>query len=731
MGASAQFIDNFTDGDFTSNPVWTGDNANWQITNGQLNSNGPSVSGTVLQLSTPSTLASDAQWEFFANAKFGTSSANYMDIFLTSDSANLKGQNSGYFVRIGGTDDEVSLFMKQGGVVNKIIDGVDGLIASSSNNPTKVKVSRSASNQWTLYADAGGLGTNYVYQGTATNAAITTSSYFGVLVKYSSTNFNKHFFDDFVVGAILADNIPPIVISANAINQNQLDVLFSEPVEINTAQNVSNYSVDNSVGNPATATRDAVNHSLVHLGFTNSFPNGVYLGLTVSNVQDLSSNVIVTSTNYYTYYAAQPTIFRDIIINEIFPDPTPQIGLPSVEFIEIYNNSNKTIDLNGWKLNGSNAFPSYIILPNEYLVLCASGNKSLFLAFGSGNVLEVSTPILVNAGMLLNLTDISGSSVDSVRYSDTWYKDGIKKAGGWSLELINPNYSLNCPVEANWIASVNSDGGTPSDQNSVYANVSDTTSPYMAYYDITDSMHLILCFNEVIDATDLKTLSNYSIDHGIGSMGVITLNSAYCVNLTLSKPLQAGTPYTISFPNLQDCSGNSVKASALVFEVPVADFNMDPTMLSVNFFDASFISHGSISGWDWDYGDGKPHGKIPNPTHTYSGIGDYQVCLTVTGTNSLIDSVCKTLHISNVGVEEKEAREFQVYPNPGNGNIIVEGNQIRRLSVFNLSGICVYRMDGILSGRKNIDLEHLPPGTYFIKAGNEDLVINKILTIIR
>ena len=231
FGAKAQFTDNFTDGNFTANPIWSGDNAFWQIANGQLNSNGPAISGTVIQLSTPSTIASNAQWEFFANIKYGTSSSNYMDIFLTSDSASLKGQNNGYFVRIGGTDDEVSLFRKQGGVVVKIIDGVNGQIASSSNNPTKVKVMRSSSNQWTLYADFGGAGTNYIYQGTVVDAAVSGSSYFGVLVKYSSTNFNKHFFDDFVVGPIVADVTTPTINTVKAISQNQVDVYFSEPVD--------------------------------------------------------------------------------------------------------------------------------------------------------------------------------------------------------------------------------------------------------------------------------------------------------------------------------------------------------------------------------------------------------------------------------------------------------------------------------------------------------------------
>ena len=65
----AQWSDNFSDGDFTANPTWNGDNSSWQIINGQLNSNGPGVTGTVIYLSTASATSSNCQWEFYVNPK--------------------------------------------------------------------------------------------------------------------------------------------------------------------------------------------------------------------------------------------------------------------------------------------------------------------------------------------------------------------------------------------------------------------------------------------------------------------------------------------------------------------------------------------------------------------------------------------------------------------------------------------------------------------------------------
>src|SRR5690606_7489056 len=130
----AQLQDNFSDGNFTANPVWAGDAASFTVnTTNQLQSNGPAVTGTVLQLRTASQAVAGTTWEFYAKLTFATSSSNLADVFLISDSANFNGQNRGYFVRIGGTPDEVSLFRKDGTATPVyVINGADGTIASST-----------------------------------------------------------------------------------------------------------------------------------------------------------------------------------------------------------------------------------------------------------------------------------------------------------------------------------------------------------------------------------------------------------------------------------------------------------------------------------------------------------------------------------------------------------------------------------------------------------------------
>src|SRR5690348_15243695 len=89
--AFSQLNDDFSDGDFTTGTVWSGSNAgnDFTIVSNQLRSNSITPSSN-FYLSTPNTLANTCTWEFWCNLQFNTSSANYVDVYLTSDKANLQ-----------------------------------------------------------------------------------------------------------------------------------------------------------------------------------------------------------------------------------------------------------------------------------------------------------------------------------------------------------------------------------------------------------------------------------------------------------------------------------------------------------------------------------------------------------------------------------------------------------------------------------------------------------------
>lgn len=194
--------------DFTANPIWSGEVAKFTIDNFQLRLQAPSVASTAY-LSTESAAINNAAWTFTVKMEFNPSGSNYTRVYLVSDQAELSGPLNGYFVIIGDTPDEISLYKQAGTVSTKIIDGPDGSVNFSVVN-VAIRVTRDANGNWELLSDVGLTGT-FALLGSSTDNTFDASSYFGVYCNYTSTRSDKFYFDNFLItGDPYMDTNPPV-----------------------------------------------------------------------------------------------------------------------------------------------------------------------------------------------------------------------------------------------------------------------------------------------------------------------------------------------------------------------------------------------------------------------------------------------------------------------------------------------------------------------------------------
>jgi hypothetical protein len=575
-----QLLDNFSDGEYAGNPTWTPDNpANWTVVSNQLRSNSVTTSSS-FQISTPSIQALNAQWEFYVNLQFNTSSANFVDVYLMSSNSTMTSAD-GYFVRIGGTPDEISLYKSAGGTSSVLINGTDG-VTNTSNSVLKIKVTRNASNLWTLQQDVSGTGNNYFTEGTVSDNSFNTSSFFGILITQSTASFfSKHFFDDFYVGPIILDTSPPIINSITVVSSTELELLFNESLDLISSQGASNYSVNNGIGNPANAVLKP-DQKTVKLIFSKSFGNGIQNQITLSGIKDLLGNIISNTTQDFLFFQAVATQKKDLIITEIFADPSPQIGLPDAEYIEIYNRSNNPIDLTGWKLSDGSStatFSSQIILPREYWIVTSSNSTSKFTPYGK-TIGLTNFPTLNNDGDELTLK--TSITIDSVNYNSTWYQNEDNANGGLSLELIDIDNV--CGEGNNWISSIDAKGGTPGKQNSVFANKPDLTGPKLVSVAATQPNQLTLLFDEKLE----KPLGNVTFIIS----PPIPVSKYYFSDLALkelkmdlSQPLVLRQLYRLEVSNLRDCAGNFIHPGfdELNFALPEAADSLDIVINEILF----------------------------------------------------------------------------------------------------------------------------------------------------
>lgn len=559
-GYAQILTENFSDGDFTTNPSWGGETSKY-IVNGsnQLQTNGTAISDTAyLSVSTGNLdFSQTLTWEFYFNLNFNPSTTNNARIYLVSNNSNLRGTLNGYFIRIGENSipDRLQFYKQSGTTTTLLFSGSANTFEFTPQG--RVRVTRTSAGLWTFESDATG-GSNFITEGAITDNSFTASSFFGFWSKYTSTNNLNFRYDDIVLsGATIIDATPPTVVSVTTTSANELSVLFNEPVSTVTAQNIANYSANLGIGAPISATVNVTNPNQVDLVFAGSFTNGTTYNLTVQNIQDLAGNTMVSSNHNFVYFIAVAPNVGDIIINEIFADPTPQIGLPNAEYVELYNRSSQIYNIGGWKLSDPSStatLPNHILMPGAYVTIAPNSASFEFSIFPN-TIFVSSLPSLNNSSDLITLMDNTNAIIDQVEYFDTWYQDAVKKGGGYSLELKNP--TLPCSGAFNWIASNDPNGGTPGTQNSVYTTAPDGTPPVVVSSNVVDKNTIQICFNESIDATILNT-SMMTVNNGVSVATFSVSQDLLCLTLTILPSLDTGVIYTVSLSGIKDCSGNAM-----------------------------------------------------------------------------------------------------------------------------------------------------------------------------
>lgn len=572
LSANAQFVDDFSDGDFSSNPVWSGDIGNFIINSGELQSDDLGVTGSSYLVASAPTKDSSS-WEFYIKLDFAPSTSNYAKVYLAASESDLTGSLDGYYVRVGesGSTDALKLYRQNGTSSTLLITGTSGAVASQPAL-ARVKVTRSNTGDWEMFADYTG-GTAYTLEGTANDASHNIGTFMGVYCNYTSSRGNLFFFDDFRVDPLFTDTDAPTLLSVNALDATTIDLRFSEAVSAATVANLSNFTLTGGVA-IVSAMIDSSDPSLVHLVLSPAMMSGTTYTLNISGIQDLAGNTMAADSEMFSYVEVGAANPFDVLITELLPDPSPQIGLPNGEFVELYNNSTSAIDLGGFGLaSGGTAqtLASFILAPGAYVIVCDDSDLADYSSFGDA-IAVTSFASLSNAGDVSTLTDASGTLIHEVEYSLATYRDTDKDDGGYTLEMVNP--SLYCQGEGNWSASANANGGTPGTQNSVFNSSPDSEQPNLLSAVALSNSQVRLNFSEIMD-TGINNPAYYSINNAAGTVNMVTISTdRLSVDLTISSPFFIDeTEYTVSLTaGVTDCSANAVAVNTAMFTY----FDTDP-----------------------------------------------------------------------------------------------------------------------------------------------------------
>ncbi len=357
----------------------------------------------------------------------------------------------------------------------------------------------------------------------------------------------------------IPDVTPPLLVDVVAIADNQCIVYFNETMGL-SAEDISSYLITNTGAVISADLQEDLNTVVLTISAPFFQDQTTYeLGFAINNqITDCSGNQVVDQIIEFTYFEAGPAERYDILINEFYPDFAPSFGLPEKEFVELYNRSTKTINLEDFVLKSGSTemvtLPFHLLLPNSYVILSDQGAPGFGVL---GDTIVFPNFIgLGNEGDDIELLDPMGVSIHSIDYDKSWYQDSDKTDGGWSIELVNPD--APCTFAANWRASIGPSGGTPGRQNSVYDLQSDDRSPQLIQAIPLSSTTLKLTFDKALDEITATDINNYSVD-GLTISSATVSTPFSIVVLTFTAPIDPSQIYEVVIGStLSDCIGNGI-----------------------------------------------------------------------------------------------------------------------------------------------------------------------------
>jgi hypothetical protein len=257
--------------------------------------------------------------------------------------------------------------------------------------------------------------------------------------------------------SIKPDLSGPYVEEVHISNDQSISVTFGGSVYLDVADE-SSFQINGGIKIEAVEVLNA-NSVLLHLN--TSLNSGQAYTLIIRNIIDIFGNEMESTQKMITYYKVESAEPGDVVINEIMYNEPDDYS----RYIELYNRSNKVIDLAGWQQANNTGTrrtmvnESALLQPGAYLVIAP--NDDLLQIFPGISLLNAGTRLsaLKNGGDSIIIANESGIVIDSLDYTPDW--------GGNGVALERRRADLPGIHRENWGESPSLKLGTPGMKNEI------------------------------------------------------------------------------------------------------------------------------------------------------------------------------------------------------------------------------------------------------------------------
>ncbi len=369
------------------------------------------------------------------------------------------------------------------------------------------------------------------------------------------------------------NNVAPAVERVSMFGNYIVQLWFDQQMDAASLLQLQNYLVEETAEHPQQLETNPMDPSYVGLLFDHGFDEGVVYTLVVDGVTNCVGTAIAAGTRV-SFGIPNEIAAGEILINEILFDPIA----PGVDYVELFNNSDKTFDLSSLMLGVvKESFPnpvdttlkeitsdSRLFLPQSY-VLLSSNSEIVGQQYGcpTDNYVQMASfPSYANAGGTAILMGRDGTVVDEMRFSEKMHYPLLKVTKGVSLERV----AFDQPSMAadNWhSAAERVHFGTPGQPNSMMQGAEPSNDEISINPDI---------FSPDGDGIDDACFISYRFDEAGYTMNTYVFNVAGQLVRHLVKGELVGQEGSVLW-NGMDGNGNRVPIGVYVIVTEVFNFD--------------------------------------------------------------------------------------------------------------------------------------------------------------
>ncbi len=232
----------------------------------------------------------------------------------------------------------------------------------------------------------------------------------------------------------------------------------------------------------------------------------------------------------------------------------------------------------------------------------------------------------------------SNTAIIKGQYYQGYWRVGGDNLSGWPTRPTSDYFSGDLDEFAVYPNAL-----TPAQVSTQYLVGTGAAAPTANFTSQVTNLHLAVDGSSST-APSGSTVSSWTWDFGDGTP------AATGVTATHDYAAAGSYPVTLTITDSRGLSAQTVKQVnvSAPHANPTADFTVTPTGLTAAVdASASTATDGATLTYDWDWGDGTPHGSGKTASHTYASGGDKAVVLTLTDSLGGSSSLTKTVTVSH------------------------------------------------------------------------------------